>query len=210
MRDNVLTLMTMRLSPLQCIMVIGSRPLTGQSTTVKKLRDNPGITTRGLQDRIAVRPLNMVSIDPGDIHVGFVSWNQGVPDHLEEYTPEECCQVIEHLAQTSWLDVVVIEEWRLYPTMTDKMVGSDFPTCQLIGILKYILDGAGIAYHLQPAQAKYPTMGVLRNSRFQLISKRIGASNHVQDAELHGWYFQFVGHKQFHQNTGINFEKGAA
>lgn len=168
----------------------------------KDRRDNPGITARGLADRIKVRPLNFVSIDPGDIHVGFVSWDQSLPDHLEEFSPQKCLKVIQRMAKTNWLDLVVIEDWRLYPEMAQKMIGSDFPSCQLIGALKYILDGADIPYHLQPAQVKYPTMGILKNSRFRLISKRTGCSQHVQDAELHGWHFLIRGYQQFEHNTG--------
>lgn len=176
----------------------------------KNTRSNPGITADALVDRIGTRPLNMVSIDPGDLHVGFVSWDQGVPDHLEEMSPPQLLKVMEKMVQTSWLDLVVIEDWRLYPNKTQEMIGSDFPTCQLIGALKYILEGEGIAYQMQPAQIKYPTMGILKSAGFKLVSKRVGCSNHVQDAELHGWYLQFRGYEQFMREWGTDLRKDAA
>jgi hypothetical protein len=189
--------------------VAGPLYATGRACHMRKdHRSNPGLTARALEDRLRVRP-NMVSIDPGDIHVGFVSWDHGLPDHLEEFTPARCMQVIESMASTNWLDLVVIEEWKLYPEMAQKMVGSDFPTCQLIGALRYVLDCAEIPYHLQPAQIKYPTMGVLRNARFKLISQRTGCSGHVQDAELHGWYFMIRGYQQFERDTGVSLERVA-
>lgn len=191
-------------------MEVGFHSAGGLLFTMRKDRvRNPGITARSLQDRIKVGPLNFVSIDPGDVHVGFVSWDQSLPDHLEEFTPKQCLRIIQRMANTSWLDLVVIEDWRLYPDMAQKMIGSDFPTCQLIGALKYILDGEGVPYHLQPAQIKYPTMGILKNARFRLISQRTGCSNHVQDAELHGWHFLIRGHEQFEKDTGKSLRKTA-
>lgn len=150
--------------------------------------------------------MNFVSIDPGDIHVGWVRWEDSQPVHLEELTPDECAKQMKFLRGQ---DVIALEDWRLYPDKANTMIGSDMPTCQLIGVIKYLAEENGIPVLMQGAGIKEPTRGVLRHRDVTLLSKQMGLSDHVQDAELHGYHFMLNGYKRFEAAFGTSLRRAS-
>lgn len=165
-----------------------------------------GIDSATVRKFTGLRPFNFVSIDPGDIHVGWVRWENCVPAHLEELTPDECIKQLEFLEGQ---EAIVLEDWRLYADKANTMIGSDMPTCQLIGVIKYLAKQRGIPILMQGAGLRKPIEGVLRNKGIQLYSRKLQLSDHVQDAELHGWTFLWNGHKRFERAYGVSFKETA-
>ena len=71
-------------------------------------------------------------------------------------------------------EVIVMESFRLYPHMARTMIGNDFPSSQVIGVVKYLAGLQNIPVHLQPANViKY----VPSNPRI--------SGEHMQDAYKH-------------------------
>ena len=95
-------------------------------------------------------------------------------------------------------DIVVIENYVLYPNTKEAQIGSEFETPQLIGILKYYLDSNDIEWFLQKASIKprYKNEILLRkgiitqrqnSTRYYAVGMPL--SGHILDAIRHGEYF---------------------
>lgn len=173
----------------------------------KTVTEPAGLTTELMQKMTGLRPLSFISIDPGDVHVGWVQWENLMPVFLQELTPDECAARLESCLKRKFLDAVVIEDFRLYAKEATVQIGSDMPTCQLIGVIKYITNQNQVDWLMQGAGIKEPTRGVLRHKEIELLSKQLGLSGHVQDAELHGWHFMLNGYKRFERAYGVQLRK---
>lgn len=102
----------------------------------------------------AVRHATLIAVDPGDVHVGVAfftteainPWHQLPVDRAEwrcsdaqEWTPDEFADGLAELMLEGGLDTLVIEKFRLYADKAKEQTGSEFPTAQLIGVLKYLV-----------------------------------------------------------------------
>jgi hypothetical protein len=83
-------------------------------------------------------PLRWVSIDPGDRHVGFATWQGDTCLHAIELTPDECIKALENFLDAGILEAIVYEKFALYGWNEKSMAGNEFLTSQLIGIIKYL------------------------------------------------------------------------
>jgi hypothetical protein len=81
-------------------------------------------------------PHRMVTIDPGDRHVGWVEWVDGRPVNAIEYEPDKAMDRLE--AVVDRLDLLVYERYLLYGWLAAQQVGSEFATSQLIGAIKHV------------------------------------------------------------------------
>lgn len=132
-----------------------------------------------------MRRTQIVAIDPGGAHVG---WAEGLTDPTEivqvhELDPEGAINRAETLFPVT--DVVVIESFTLYPDKARLLVGSDMPTSQLIGALRYLARANGCEIVMQPASIKTPTLSVLRHRGVGLEAVRLRKGGHAKDAETH-------------------------
>lgn len=138
--------------------------------------------------------MKFVSLDPGDVHVGwavFADDNHG-EFHCtlaEEITPDE---LFRRARETGWLQQathVVIEEFRPYPTTIKALIGSDLPTARMIGAMEYACHTWGVQLIKQPAHVKKATEELLKHKHIELVSR--GHGGHAKDAELQGYYRLF-------------------
>lgn len=173
----------------------------------KNMSQPAGMTADQVSKMTGLRPLKFISIDPGDVHVGWVEWDNLIPVFMQELTPPEAAERLKKNLESKFWDAVVIEDFRLYAKEATVQIGSDMPTCQLIGVIKYISEQYQVDWLMQGAGIKEPTRGVLRHKEIELLSKQLGLSGHVQDAELHGWHFMLNGYKRFERAYGVSLRK---
>lgn len=145
----------------------------------------------------------LLAVDPGDEHVGVAAFGLS-RDGWEnawscEMTPDEFTSYLSMMAYLGRFDVIVVEEWRLFPQAAPLLVGSDMPTSQLIGVIKYIhrqtkmgtmrWPGPEVELYFQSPQIKKPTRSLLQARKMSSLAKWLKVPNdHATDAELHGWY----------------------
>ena len=142
--------------------------------------------------------MTVVAIDPGDVHVGWAEFEDGHCVLAVELTPEECIQELEQ--RMGELEAVVVEEFRLYPWTAQTQTWSDFPTAQLIGVIKYLHRSVGQAMQsgpevelvMQQAAIKKPTTAQLKARGVKSKAKAAGAGGHALDAELHGYHYTYT------------------
>lgn len=97
------------------------------------------------------RPTRWVSIDPGDRHVGFATWQGDTCLNAIELTPDECIKALENLTKNRVIDTVVCEDFELYgwdEKTLRSLVGNKFLTCRLIGMIDYIANRGDVDFVL--------------------------------------------------------------
>lgn len=124
-----------------------------------------------------------ISIDPGSKHVGMTWWRDSEVDRCDEYTPTEAMWAIDERKP----DVLVVEQFRLYPTHAQILTGSTMGTSQMIGALAWWACFNDKPMTLQPAAIKIPTRALARTKGIETPPGSI----HAQDSFLHGVYWWF-------------------
>jgi hypothetical protein len=112
------------------------------------------------------------------------------------------------VAAASDYDVVVMEEWRLYPHMANNFVGSAFPSVQFIGAVRLCCKLSGTKLVMQGASVKKTadkTLAKLRPDLHELVTRPIKHDDgHDLDAIRHLWVYTY-------RNTDVTaLLKGAA
>lgn len=120
-----------------------------------------------------------VSIDPGGVHVGMAWWCGEELRHCYETTPLESMRKLEQAMPA----ILVIEEFRLYPSKAKTLTGSTMETAQLIGAMTWWANRNDVAIYMQPAAIKEPTRSYMRKYQLELVK---GKGDHAQDAQVHG------------------------
>lgn len=91
------------------------------------------------------------------------------------------------------VDILVVEEWRLFADKAVQQVGSKMETSQLIGAIKYIcrtLAGEGLVVSWQQPSIKNPTRSVVKSRSLRSMADELKVpGDHARDAELHGYYY---------------------
>ncbi len=147
---------------------------------------------------------NLLAIDPGDVHNGIAYF--GAEDLMVErkWTRDWTEQTLFDFIETRKheIDAVVIEEYRLYPELAFEQGYSDFPTVQVIGIVRYLCSKHGINFTKQGASIKRRARRVGERMNMPGEIRMLGAgrnkyrgwdfdgpTQHERDATAHGiWY----------------------
>lgn len=138
--------------------------------------------------------LRVLCLDPGD-HTGWL---------LAEYTDYDKSSVptlrcgttyLDHVAEAELIlmlspDIVVYENFHLYPGMSKSLSWNSFYPCEVIGIVKYLCESLGIEiYQQSPSIKKYA--GGLQQDWVELRKHSIEkTTEHSKDAYLHWKYFE--------------------
>lgn len=144
----------------------------------------------------------MISVDPGDVHVGVAFWTcidgQWGCDYAKEMKPEEFEDYLQvHLASGA-IGTVVYESWQLYADKAGQQVGSEMGASQLIGVIKFLVrktatnwPGDAPQIFKQQAAIKKATTAILKAKKTVSVAKRLklDPDGHAFDAELHGYHF---------------------
>lgn len=150
----------------------------------------------------------MISIDPGDKHVGMAFWTERTPGMWEcnyagEFTPEESLEIVGDHLHAGDIHTLVVEQWRLRAEEAPKLVGQTMDTCKLIGKFELMVDQINMSIEygaewldreiqivMQEPAAKKPTYAVCKAKGYELVADRLGVpKDHAQDAEIHGVHY---------------------
>lgn len=116
--------------------------------------------------------MKILGIDPGE-HTGVVLMDTDQPNALKA-TLVVTWHGLDDIIHTHHPDIIVMESFRLYPHMAQTMIANDFPSSQVIGVVKYLAEKVNIPVAMQPASmAKY------------VKPKRMFPSPHLHDAYCH-------------------------
>lgn len=147
----------------------------------------------------------MVAVDPGEVHVGVAVFGKNLKGWESlwvcEMTPIEFEDWYSAHCIHGEIDITVVEEWRLFPETSGTQHGSDMPTSQLIGAIKYIFRNT---LHIpsrdfgrestpelifQSTKIKKPVRAMLKARKVVSVAKVMKVTgDHVLDAELHGYH----------------------
>ena len=128
-----------------------------------------------------------VSTDPGGEHVGMAFWQDDELVECDEYTPLAAMLAIENFEPS----LLVIEEFRLYPSKAKTLTGSTMETAQLIGAMTWWAKCNAARVHLQPAAIKTPTLAYARKHQLEITTDKGG---HAKDAHTHGLHYLIRNH----------------
>lgn len=165
---------------------------------VKTKRSAPSMTGAGSSPaKVATRPQRLVAIDPGEVHCGVAAFLDDRCFEAFEVDPEELYRRLETWLSAGVVDVLVVESFQLYEDKALAQVGSEFGTCECIGVIKYLHSKLGgnhkgrgrVELAMQPAGIKEATSRVLRAKKVVSLAKSRGAGGHAFDAELHGYHY---------------------
>lgn len=135
----------------------------------------------------------VLAIDPGDEHCGMALFHEEA-DEWEttvswEETPEGCVDYVYRTLPD--VDVLVVEEFRLYPWRAKEQAFSQMKTAEVIGVLRYLHrrgkeNGLEVLWVEYPASIKKPTGKMLKSMG---IKRMTSTGDHAADAQLHGWRY---------------------
>lgn len=128
----------------------------------------------------------MLSIDPGK-NCGTAYWECDTKGSyrliwVKNLSKEELYTVLEQEV----IDHVIYEGYRLYANMAKTMIGNDFETPQIIGVIKYITNLRQIPLYMQMATAKK----IWDDERLRNMGLYVSI-DHRRDAIRHflNWYY---------------------
>lgn len=133
--------------------------------------------------------IRMVSIDPGEVHVGMCVWIGATIQSVYETSPAGCRLSVKHWLLADAIDELVVEEFRLFPDKARAQSFKENRTAELIGVLRAAAEDHGrVLWVQQPASIQKPTAGHCRAKGITLEAVRLGRGPHAKSAELHGRY----------------------
>lgn len=111
----------------------------------KRVKEEPD--AEGLFPASTAHQTKLVAIDPGDTYTGVAFFAQDDEDgwycqDAQEFDPEEFEDAFAGMLfdrDGTPPPIVVYEKWRLYADHAKEKTGSEFPTSQHIGVIKYIV-----------------------------------------------------------------------
>lgn len=143
----------------------------------------------------------IIAVDPGDVHVGVAIFGreqeQWQCTEVFEMQPEEFEEWLTDVFQQARADIraLVVESFGLFPDKAAQQAGSQMPTAQLIGAIKYIRrrlnyerqGGIYVELVMQQPDIKKPAFAICRKSGYEFTADRLEVpGQHVRDAEVHG------------------------
>lgn len=127
----------------------------------------------------------LISIDPGDRHVGVAFFEGEGCSWALNFTPSDAMDFL--LQEVPGVDVVVVERYQLYPHLAQLQQGSDMRTSQMIGAIKVVARMHGVPVVIQPAAFKKAAESLIKHRG--IVRKSLGHGDHAKDAETHGYTY---------------------
>lgn len=136
--------------------------------------------------------MNILSIDPGETSgfciakkVNELEYNKKDREIFERIGEKERYYGFETIFYKFNIDILVYEEFKLYPWKAKQKSWSTFPTVEVIGVLKYLAEKHDIKIIGQGADAK----DFFDNKKLKWIGLYDGFSAHERDAIRHALYY---------------------
>jgi hypothetical protein len=149
-----------------------------------------GVSLLG-SDAWANKTPSILSVDPGERHCGMAEFRDGACLSAWEMSPGEAIILVRSALRRGHLEVLLVEQFRLYPWMADQQAFSSFKTVEVIGVLRYLWCefGQDVTWVENPATIKKPTKAILQARGVRSRAKELRAGGHALDAELHGYHY---------------------
>jgi hypothetical protein len=163
---------------------------------------------------IAPGQLRILTVDPGDKHVGMavgLAFAQPHPETGAVVAEDELVVAFEvgHIdgifaidtaVNAGWVDLLVVEDWKLYKDKLEEQVGSRCETARMLGAIEHIVrkynrfaettgDPNRVELVQQPASVQKVAKDKLREYRMDRTSKP--DDRHALSAECHFWFLVF-------------------
>lgn len=144
-----------------------------------------------------------IAIDPGDVHIGVSigiisrTQEQSVLAYSLEMERRAALEFIQDIITTKALDLLVVEDFRLIPSMAAAQAGSPMLTARMIGAFEWMVSQENrtldshysLAINLQPPTIKKTMRAILQ--KYGIKPTPCGNSGHARDSQLHFWYKAF-------------------
>ena len=130
--------------------------------------------------------MRYISIDPGQ-NCGYSTWKGR--DRLDqgELGITDFLTMLEDMVGRGELDLIIYEGYALRRSSAKAMIGNEFETPQVIGVIKWIAYKAGIPTVKQsPAQKKF-----FGDDRLKKLGLYDRGQRHSRDSVRHALYWQF-------------------
>lgn len=145
-------------------------------------------------------PVRMLAIDPGSVHCGMAQFVGERCVRAWEVKPYECLLAVQEWLDQDALDVLVVENFRLYGNRALNQINSELGTVRVIGALEFIHAWWGTERVkldvTQMASILDPTKKILKAKKVVSQAKRSKAGEHALSAELHGYHFLLKNKKE--------------
>jgi RNase H-fold protein (predicted Holliday junction resolvase) len=136
----------------------------------------------------------VLAIDPGEVHCGIAIFEPAKMVLTKSaYT---CVRTLEvspadlfRLVEFEPLDVVVIEEFRLYPDKAGVQGYSQLKTVEVIGVVRYLCEREKVELVQQGASIKRVARAQMAARGVPNLATALGKGGHAADAVLHGWWY---------------------
>lgn len=128
--------------------------------------------------------MRILSVDPGDVHVGMALWDE---DELVRAWETDPVNSISDFRSCEPLNILVIESYQLYPWASAHQTFSKMPTSQLIGRMKQVAEDDGIRVIEQTAAS----LKVIRKTPYyRALKTEYGRfPRHADSAVGHGLFY---------------------
>lgn len=119
--------------------------------------------------------------------VGYSIWKGKERLAQGELKATDFLTMLEGMAERGELDLIIYEGYALRRSSAKAMIGSEFETPQVIGVIKWIAHKAGIPTVKQsPAQKKF-----FGDDRLKKLGLYDRGQRHSRDSVRHALYWQF-------------------
>jgi hypothetical protein len=143
--------------------------------------------------------VKFLTCDPGE-HTGWSTWeDKTLLDagtlELDEFVPSVAAALgvptggrpdAHTVEALEGVELVVIEDWALYPWKLQSLAWDKCRTARGIGALEFVCKAAGIPYVLQPASIKDAAKAA---GAEDLFYRPLHENRHQNDAIMHGVHF---------------------
>lgn len=134
----------------------------------------------------------ILSVDPGETS-GFFLFNSADKVHYNEKDRDIIVSLgekdnyygFDSLIENYSPDLIVYEEFKLYPWKAKQKAWSTFPTVEVIGVLRYLAEKHNIEMIGQGADTK----DYFDDKKLKWCSMHKGYSPHERDAIRHGFFY---------------------
>jgi hypothetical protein len=155
--------------------------------------------------------VKFLTVDPGE-HTGWSTWSndellEAGTLELDEFIPSVAVALgqptggrhdDDTVESLQGLDLLVIEDWALYPWKLQSLAWDKCRTARAIGALEHLAPAAGLPYILQPASIKDAAVA---GGAEDLFYRPLHENRHQNDAIMHGVYFAIT--PAFEQYGGV-------
>lgn len=123
--------------------------------------------------------MKVLAIDPGHtcgVAIVRLGKTVQVPNTVESVSPGHVVDLLERptVPGREW-DIVIVEEFRLYPWLARSQAFSDFKTVEVIGVIKYLTAKHNLPLYMQQAGIKKEARSLAEDHGWPMVERSLGS-----------------------------------